>query len=100
MVRQRGTQFESTLKFELRTDTVTSDALTSSQTKEQPTLPLIRKIGVIAPKDTWNRPRKKLELINIWYKCESCKLHFSSLQEDANSFLCIVLAEMSVKSMH
>ena len=81
-------------EFESRTDAVTGDALTFSQMKEQPTLPLIRKIGVLAPKVTWNRPEKMLDLINIWFKDESHKLYFGFLQEHANSFLRIILAEV------
>ena len=52
--------------------------------KEQPSLPLIREIGVLARKDTWNGPDKMLELINVWYKHESYELHFGLSQEHAN----------------
>ena len=73
------------------------DALTFSQMKEQPSSPLIRKIGALVRKDTWNRPDKMLELVNVWCKDESCELHFGLLQEHANSVLRIISAMMPVK---
>ena len=73
------------------------DALLFSQSVEEPSSPLVRKVGAIKRTTTWNQPTKIMELLNNLFTNEESKSYYGFLQEHGSSFVQIIMANISVK---